>query len=174
MLTGYFDANNRILHFPKFQKNILIALNARNPNFGIIKLYIHFKLTWFNKSVTPNKESIDLISFKDLIIIRSFKEELKDCDQFWKLSSQSKNALFWSMSICYSLLKITGVEMWDQLFEHESPFIEKYGLDAYLEESMPPFHNPVPNFVKDEIRPPPPFLFSVFTREGTLGCNNNQ
>ncbi|ETO00266.1 hypothetical protein RFI_37181 [Reticulomyxa filosa] len=108
---------------------------------------------WFNKSVTPNKERIDLISFKDLITIRSFKE-LKDCDQFWKLSSQNKNALFWSMSICYSLLKTTDAEMWDQLFAHESSFIEKYGLDAYLEESMPPFHNPVPNFVKDETTPP--------------------
>ncbi|ETN97287.1 hypothetical protein RFI_40244, partial [Reticulomyxa filosa] len=73
----------------------------------------------------------------------SFKEELKDCDQLWKLS-QNKNALFWSMGICYSLLKTTGVEMWDQLFARESSFIEKYGLD------------------RNEI--------VVFTREGTLGA----
>ncbi|ETN97740.1 hypothetical protein RFI_39785 [Reticulomyxa filosa] len=57
---------------------------------------------------------------------RSFKEELKDCDQLWELS-QNKNTLFWSVGICYSLLKTTGVEMWDQLFAHESSFIEKYG-----------------------------------------------
>ncbi|ETO02610.1 hypothetical protein RFI_34808 [Reticulomyxa filosa] len=169
-----------------------IALNARNPNFGVysvvfcyqddrltymisvfmfmymhIYVYIltdvaplfkeyngiHFKLTWFDKSVTPNKERIELISFKDLITIRSFKEELKDCDELWKLSSQNKNALFWSMGICYSLLKTTGVEMWDQLFAHESSLIEKYGLEAYLEESMPPFHNPAPKSIKDETTP---------------------
>ncbi|ETO02471.1 hypothetical protein RFI_34961 [Reticulomyxa filosa] len=113
---------------------------------------IHFKLTWFDKSVTPNKERIELISFKDLITIRSFKEALKDCDQLWKLS-QNKNALFWSMGICYSLLKTTGVEMWDQLFARESSFIEKYGLEVYLKESMPPFHNPASKSVKDETTP---------------------
>ncbi|ETO03388.1 hypothetical protein RFI_34022, partial [Reticulomyxa filosa] len=71
----------------------------------------------------------------------SFKEELKDCDQLWKLS-QNKNALFWSMGICYSLLKTTGVEMWDQLFAHESSFIEKYGLERKLRREFAlPFLN---------------------------------
>ncbi|ETN98414.1 hypothetical protein RFI_39086, partial [Reticulomyxa filosa] len=68
-----------------------------------------------------------------------FKEKLKLC-----LKDVRKEEALW---------KITGVEMWGQLFAHESSFIEKYDLEAYLKESMPPFHNHVPKFVKDETTP---------------------
>ncbi|ETO21052.1 hypothetical protein RFI_16152, partial [Reticulomyxa filosa] len=81
-LTGYFGKCKIPSFASKFQKNILIALNARNPNFGIYSVVFCYQ---------------------------DDKEELKDCDELWKLSSQNKNTLFWSMGICYSLLKTTDV-----------------------------------------------------------------
>ncbi len=112
-LTGHFNAND-ILQFSAFQKSILTVLRTTNPEFNIGKLFTKFKgfnctVKWLDTSESPPLEKTDLIAFQDLIAIRSFRKELKNCTALWKFLYYGKKDLFWSMVIYYTMIKTTGL-----------------------------------------------------------------
>lgn len=136
--SGHFFAE--ILSSKHFEKKVALALMSRDKNvdFDIAALFSQFanfsvKLEWTD--CAKRKEGAkrcEVLTFRDILSIRSYRKELNHCDALWKFIFYDERHLFWSMAIYYALLKTTTVNEWDAMFEHEFALIEKYGKDEYI------------------------------------------
>ena len=91
------------------------------------------KLVWLDCTEKDSgiKKS-ELLTFKDLYSIRSYRKELNHCNALWKFIAFDQRHLFWSMAIYYSLIRTTTVHEWDQMFIREFDLIHKYGKLDYI------------------------------------------
>eukprot|EP00485_Elphidium_margaritaceum_P006719 CAMPEP_0202695502 /NCGR_PEP_ID=MMETSP1385-20130828/9088_1 /ASSEMBLY_ACC=CAM_ASM_000861 /TAXON_ID=933848 /ORGANISM="Elphidium margaritaceum" /LENGTH=374 /DNA_ID=CAMNT_0049351539 /DNA_START=37 /DNA_END=1158 /DNA_ORIENTATION=- len=109
---------SELLSHPQFQKNISLALKTTNKEFDIATLFkefsnFHVKLVWLDCSEHDRGvKKTELLTFRDLIAIRSYRKELNHCDALWKFMFYEQRDLFWSMAIYYALLKTTLVPQW--------------------------------------------------------------
>eukprot|EP00483_Globobulimina_turgida_P013569 UN13594 len=130
--SGHFETE--ILKSPHFQKNVSLALNALNvgnKEFDIAVLFKQFsnysvKLIWKDCSRSTSVNRSELLTFRDLMSIRSYRKELNHCNALWKFIFYDQRHLFWSMAIYYALIKTTLVPEWDGMFEKQYDLIRKY------------------------------------------------
>jgi len=139
--SGHFYA--QILSSAHFLKKIGLARMAlsKNTEFDIGALFKQFSnfsvaLEWRNAATVTEKKEAELLTFKDVLTIRSFRTELNHCDALWKFIFFEHKHLFWSMAIYYALLKTTTVEEWDKMFEKQFALIAKYGKQKYIHEDV--------------------------------------
>jgi len=131
---------SELLSHPQFQKNISLALKTTNKEFDIATLFkefsnFHVKLIWLDCSEHDRGvKKTELLTFRDLIAIRSYRKELNHCDALWKFMFYEQRDLFWSMAIYYALLKTTLVPQWDEMFREQFALIHKYGKRKYIHQ----------------------------------------
>jgi len=135
--SGHFESE--ILESLSFQKNINIALKCQNAEFDVATLFKQFsnfsvKLSYLDSTTDSVKSQ--LLTFRDVYGIRSYRKELNHCDALWKFIFYEQTHLFWSMAIYFSLLKTTFVPEWDAMFKKEFDLIAKYGKDNYIQKDV--------------------------------------
>jgi len=134
--SGHFDTE--IIHSPQFQKSISVALKTTNKEFDIATLFRQFsnfsvKFKWLDCSERDSGiTKSELLTFRDLMSIRSYRRELNHCDALWKFIFYDQRHLFWSMAIYYALIGTTLVPEWDAMFQRQYHMISKYGKRQYI------------------------------------------
>lgn len=135
-VSGHFETE--IIRSAQFQRSISLALRTTNSDFDIASLFRQFsnfsvKFQWMDCSARDDGvQKSELLTFRDLMSIRSFRRELNHCDALWKFVFFEQRHLFWSMAIYFALLGTTLVPEWDAMFRRELHLIRKYGKRQYI------------------------------------------
>ena len=138
--SGHFESE--ILESHAFQKSISLAQRTTNKEFDVATLFKQFsnfsvKLSYLDCTESDSGlRKSQLLTFRDIMSIRSYRKELNHCDALWKFIFYEQTHLFWSMAIYYALLKSTFVPEWDAMFKKEFDLIAKHGKTNYIQKDL--------------------------------------